>query len=182
MHLITATAAVAALRAEIENDPTGRGYDGKSVSEIVALLNAPVVAPPSRVDVLISDVKGYLARRLVIVRMRRQVTDLTGDIRDVAEALLDILHDTQMTRFFTADATKRAGVLGMFAMLVQAGVGGLTQDHYNEIEAMTIAPAGSGDTSAPRWAIAMSGISGEEGHPGPPNAASEALVAEALNG
>lgn len=182
MHAATLQALRAAILAELQSDPTARGYAGKSPGQIAALMNLPVVvtAAPVRQDVLISDVKGYLARRLVIVRLRRAVPTLTGDAKDVAEALLDIMADTQLTRFLTADDAKRAGVLGMFALLVQAGAGGLTQAMYDDIEAMTLAPAGEAETQPARWLAVIDGIGGEGNEPGPPNAASEALIAEAL--
>jgi hypothetical protein len=184
MHADTIAALRARLLAEIADDPAGLGYGGLDLPDLAALLNAPVVVeiPAAHRDVLISDVKGYLARRLVIVRLRRQVVanDLTGTVRDVAEALLDILNDTQLTYFLTADATMRAGVLGMFAQLVAAGAGGLTSAHYDDIAAMTLAPAGPPQTTPARWQIVIDGLSAERGHPGPPNAASAELLGDLL--
>jgi hypothetical protein len=180
MHPDTLALLLARIRTEIED----ARYGAKSPAEIANLLNQPVVTvlPPVRRNVLISDVKGYLAARLVIVRMRRDVPSLTGTVRDIAEALLDILVDTQLREFLTAEDAKRGNVLQMFGALVASGTGGLTAEHLADIEAMTLAPAGPPIVEPPRWQMIIDGIAGIDNAPGPPNAADADLIQEAING
>jgi len=179
MHLDTKTTLLAAIRAEVESDPTQRGYAGKSPGQITALLNAPIVvaAPVKHRNVLISDVRGYLEARLVLVRLEDWVADPAtpkGDARDAARTLLRVTSAPGLSEFRTGDDAGRANILGLFALLAQTGAGGLTMEHYAEIAAMTLAPAGPPTVQAPRWSALIEGIGGA------PNAADEALIAEAL--
>jgi len=172
----------AALAAEIAGDPAGRGYAGKSASERAALMSEGYAIAPAQTyrNVLISDVKGYLAARLVIVRLRRGLTDMPeGQARDIAEALLDILHDTQLREFLTADEELRNNVLGMFAVLAQAGAGGLTLQHYADIVAMTVAPAEAPVRHHSRWLDLMLALK-PEAAAGLPNEVDAGMIAEAL--
>lgn len=187
MHATTKALLLAAIRAEVQGDPAGRGYAGKTAAEIVALLNTPVVTePPSAYrDVPVSDVRGFLEARLVLVRLEDWVADPEtpkGDARDAARTLLRVTSGDGIENFTTSTASGRANILGIFGLLVQAGAGGLTAQHYADLTAMTIAPAGPAVVGPPRWALLIDGMSGEEGFPGPPNAADEALVMEALDG
>ena len=181
MHQDTLALLLAAIRAEVQGDPTGRGYGGLEAAEIAARMNSPtvVVPPQARRNVAISDVKGYLAARLVIVRLRRDPPALTGMARDIAEALLDILGDTQLRDFLTAEDATRTNVLGMFATLVAAGAGGLSAEHLAEIESMTLAPAGEPVVSHPRWLDVMLALP-IAARDGLPNEVSAAMVKEAL--
>jgi hypothetical protein len=43
MHTDTRALLLAAIRAEVQGDPTSRGYANKTPAEIAALMNAPVV-------------------------------------------------------------------------------------------------------------------------------------------
>jgi len=179
MHPDTLAAVVAALRAEL----AAPAYKGLSVAEQVAALNAPVVVAQAAGyrDVSISDVRGYLEARLVMVRLEDWiVTAEHGIPRDAARTLLRITTGTGLNNFTTSTPTGRANVLGLFALLVQAGAGGLTLEHYSEIVAMTLAPAGPAVTSPPRWALLIEGIGGIDDQLGPPNVADAALVMEAL--
>ena len=185
MHPSTKGTVLAAIRAEVQADPTERGYAGQTTAEIAALMNAPVVVEPAPAyrDVPVSDVRGYLEARLVLVRLEDWVANPAtpgGDARDAARTLLRVTSNSGIQNFTTSTEGGRSNILGMFGLLVQAGAGGLTLAHYAELAAMTLAPAGTPVTTAPRWALLIDGISGEEGHPGPPNAADAALIEEAL--
>lgn len=174
-------AVKAAIAAEIVGDPTRRGYDGKDAAARAALINAPYEVTPtaSYRHVLISDVKGYLAAKLVLVRLRREVPSMEGVVRDVAEALLDILNDTQLKEFLTGIPEKRTNVLGMFAALLATGAGGLTQKHYDEIAAMTVAPPGPAVKHHPRWVDVMLSLRSADAA-GLPNEITAEMIAEAL--
>jgi hypothetical protein len=186
MHPDTLAALRAAIRAEIAADPTARGYAGKTPAEIAALMNAPIVTVPAAQyrDVLVSDVRGYLEARLLLVRIEDWIADPAtppGDARDAARTLLRVTGNSNITYFSTGNPGGRANVLGLFALLVSAGAGGLTQAHYDDLAAMTVASQPP-QTAPAQWLAVIEGISGVDGLPGPPNAATEALVQEAING
>jgi hypothetical protein len=54
----------AVLKAEVANDPCGRGYAGKSAADIAALLNAnytvpgPVITMPPRINLIMTGQPG----------------------------------------------------------------------------------------------------------------------------
>lgn len=202
MHQDTIDSLYIAIHAEVVNDPAGRGYAGKTPAEIVDLMNAPMVVQPDTVpcDVLVSDVRGYLEARLVLVRLEDWVSNPAtpaGDARDAARTLLRVTGNSGITYFSTGNPVGRANVLGLFALLVAAGAGGLTQAHYDELEAMATR-TGPSETHHPRWLTVIEGIPAaptppepvgmtEDGKPifhpgyaGPPNAATVELVAGAL--
>lgn len=189
MHPDTKALLLAAIRAEVQGDPTGRGYAGKMPAEVADLLNTPVVvqAPMTHRDVSISDVRGYLEARLVMVRLEDWINDLEtprGTARDAARTLLRITTGTGLSNFTTSTDSGRANILGLFGLLVQAGAGGLTAQHLADLTAMTLALAGPATVHTPRWSHVIAGIGGVTDetveYPGPPNIADEALVAEAL--
>jgi len=203
MHPDTKAMLLAAIRAEVQGDPTGRGYAGKKAAEVADLLNAPIVLQPplTHRDVSISDVRGYLEARLVMVRLEDWINDLEtprGTARDAARTLLRITTGTGLSNFTTSTEGGRANILGLFGLLVQTGAGGLTAQHLADLTAMTVAPAGSPVLGPARWLVIIEGISAaptpeptqnddgtETQHPGyagPPNAADEVLVKEALDG
>lgn len=168
----------AAIVAEVTGDPTGRGYAGKSAAEIAALMNAPVVVTPPAAyrNVLISDVLGYLEARLVLVRLEDWIADPDtpkGAARDAARTLLRVTSGDGLAEFRTADEQGRANIFGLFSLLIQAGAGGLTLQHYSEIVAMAQVP-GVAINASPRWSVVREGV------PDAPGAADEALVSEAL--
>ena len=200
MHSDTRAAVLAAIRAEVATDPASRGYASKTAAEIVALMNAPVViaqAPHHR-DVSISDVEGYLRARFLVTQLRAWAAAAArGTAKMAADELLDIIASPRLSMFTTSTDTGRANVLGLFAALVAATGGIVTQTHLDELTAMTLAPAGLPVTEPPRWVAVIDGISaaptpGEPigqtddgkpiphpGYAGPPNAATEALIEEA---
>jgi hypothetical protein len=183
MHDITLAAVHAAILAEVQDDPTQRGYAGKTRAEIAALLNAPVAPPTAHRDVSISDVEGYLRARLLVTRLRAwEAGAADGLARDAARELLDIIASPRLAMFTTSTDSGRANILGLFATLVAAQAGGITQQHADDLAAMTLAPAESAAAQPSRWVEIISGIGGEGNEPGPPNAATEALVEGALNG
>jgi len=183
IHPDTLGALLAAIRAELAADPSQRGYAGKSAGQIAALMNAPVVvaqAPQYR-DVPISDVEGYLAARLVLVGLDDWIeTAPSGIAKQAARQLVQIIRGGRISVFLTSDKVRRESVFGLFALLTQAGAGGLTLEHYSEIVAMALAPPGPPIVQPPRWGAVIDGISGVGNDPGPPNAATEALIEEAL--
>lgn len=187
MHPDTHAAVVAAVRTELQSDPVARGYAGKTAAEIVDLLNAPmaVAAPEAYQDVPVSSVEGYMRLRTHIVRLTRWVeAEEVSDLRDFAEELLGMIAAGKVGVFQTSDPTKRAAILGAFAGLAAAGAGGFSAQSVADLTAMTVAPAAPATEAPPRWSAVIAGIGGvtAEGveYPGPPNAASEDLVAEAL--
>lgn len=201
MHPDTLAALCSAIRAEIQSDPSQRGYVGKTVGQIAALMNAPIVtAPPAQHrDVSISDVEGYLRARLLVTRLRRWVlTDPGGTAQMAAEELLDIIASPRLSNFTTSSEAGRTNILGLFAALVAATGGIVTQEHYDDLAAMTTASGGAPVVEPSRWATMIEGIGaaptppdevGDDGNPvrhpgyaGPPNAATEALIEEAVNG
>lgn len=185
MHPDTATALLAAIRAEVQADPSQRGYAGKSAGQIAALMNAPiVVAPPTAYrDVSISDVEGYLHARLLVTQLRAWAGSAApGTAKMAADELLDIIASPRLSLFTTSTDTGRANVLGLFATLVSATGGIITQTHLTELTAMTVAPSGASVIEPARWGAVIDGIGGVGNDPGPPNAATVALIEEALNG
>lgn len=185
MHADTRAALLAAIRAEMAADPSQRGYQGKTASQIAALMNAPIVVTPPTAyrDVPISDVEGYLRARLLVTQLRAWAgTAPAGTAKMAADELLDIIASPRLSLFTTSTDTGRANVLGLFAALVSATAGIITQTHLDDLAAMTVAPSGPPVTEPSRWAAVTSGISGVGNLPGPPNAATEALIEEAVNG
>jgi hypothetical protein len=185
MHADTLAALLAALRAELAADPAQRGYADQDAAAVTALLNAPIVtqAPPGHRDVLISDVEGYLRARLLVVGLREWAAMAEPSLaRSAARELLDIIASPRLSVFLTSQPAGRANILGLFAQLAAVGAGGITAGHLADMEAMTAAPAGPPVTEPPRWAVVIEGIGGVGNEPGPPNAATEALVQEALDG
>lgn len=199
MHPETKALLLAAIRVEVQGDPAGLGYAGKTPAEVADLLNAPIVvqAPLTHRDVSISDVEGYLRARLLVTRLRSWAANAdAGTPREAAWELLDIIASPRLMNFSTSTDSGRANILGLFGLLVQAGAGGLTAQHLADLTAMTMAPAGPPVLGPARWLVIIEGISAaptpeptqnEDGtetqHPGyagPPNAADEPLVAEAL--
>jgi hypothetical protein len=177
MHPDILAAVLAAIRAEVENDPTGRGYEGQTAAEIATRLNAPIVtaAPPAYRDVSISDVEGYLRARLLVTQLRTwAATAEPGTAKMAALEMLDIIASPRLTNFTTGTEAGRANVLGLFAVLVAATGGIVTQTHLDELTAMTLSPASPAVEMAPRWSMVI------EGQPGAPNVATAEFVAEAL--
>lgn len=185
MHPDTIAALRARLLAELADDPTGRGYAGLGAADLAAALNAPVAveAPTAYRDVLVSDVEGYLAARLLLVGLEDWVAAAeAGTPRQAARQLLQIIQGGRLRVFLTSDAARRVNVLAMFASLCGAGAGGLTMEHYADLAAMCVAPAGPPVVAPARWQIVIDGLSAEPGHAGPPNAASADLVEVLTNG
>ncbi len=122
---------------------TGAGaYAALSAEDAADALNNPVDAAPEHRDVAISDVEGYLRARLLIAGLRRWVaTAPDGMAKDAASELLDILASPRLTVFLTKEQPGRDNVLGLFALLVQAGAATLTADHLAALAAMTLKPA-----------------------------------------
>ena len=183
MHQETLALLLAAIRAEVQADPAGCGYAGRTAAEIVSLLNAPIAtAPPAAYrDVPVSSVEGYMRLRRHIVRLARWVAEQpVSDLRDFAEEMLGMMAAGKVAVFETSNPAKRAAILGAFGGLAAAGAGGFDAQSVADLDAMTIAPAGPPVVGAPRWAIIIDGISGVDNAPGPPNAADEALIAEVL--
>lgn len=183
MHPDTLALLQAAIRAEVQADPTARGYAGQGATEIAALMNAPIVVQPAATfrDVSISDVEGYLRARLLVTRLRAwAATADLGVPKDAALELLDIIASPRLANFSTGTLSGRTNILGMFALLVQAGAGGLVAQNLTDLTAMTAAPAGADITEPSRWQFVIDGISGVDGMAGPPNGPDETLIAEAL--
>jgi hypothetical protein len=182
VHALTRTALLQRIRDEVWNPPSGRVYAAKSAAEICDMLGERYTpsSPPTYRDVLISDVRGYLEARLVLVRLEDWWPGAApGDARDAARTLLRVTSSDQLKNFTTSTPSGRANIFGLFALLVAAGAGGLTQQHYDEIVAMAVVPAPA-EELPPRWESIIDGLSAEPGHPGPPNTPDLALVEEAL--
>lgn len=174
MHPDTMAALAARIRAEVDAGPA---YAGRTAAEIAAMLNAPVVVeqPAAHRDVLISDVEGYLRARLLVVGLREWAATAEPSLaRSAARELLDIIASPRLSLFLTSTEGGRANVLGLFGLLAAEGAGGIGAEHLADMQAMTLAPAGPPVVGPPRWAVLIEGL------PGAPNAADEALVAEAL--
>lgn len=177
MHPDTLAAVLAALRAELQAPE----YAGKTAAEIVAILNAPAAPASAYRDVSISDVEGYLRARLLVTRLRAwEATAPDGLAREAAREFLGIIASPRLSNFTTSTPSGRANILGLFATFVAVGAGGITQQHAGDLAAMTLAPGGADGPA--RWAHVIDGIGGVGTDPGPPNAATEDLVTEALNG
>lgn len=178
MHPDTIAALNAAIAAEIAADPASIGYAGRTAAEIADLMNAPVPAASSYRDVSISDVEGYLRARLLVVGLTDwHATAQPSMARSAAGELLSIIASPRLQMFSTGTASGRANILGLFQTLVDAGAGGITQQHHTELAAMTEAPAGP--PLPARWLTVIDGISGVSGQPGPPNTATADLIAGA---
>jgi hypothetical protein len=165
-----------AIATEIQTDPAARGYAGKAAAEIAALMAAPVETqgPTQHRDVSISDVEGYLRARLLVTRLRKWVAaDPGGTAQMAAEELLDIIASPRLAMFTTSTEAGRSNILGLFAALVAATGGIVTQQHHDELAAMTLKPPMPGFAPS-RWAVLI------EGRGGAPNAPDESLIAEAM--
>jgi hypothetical protein len=173
----TLAALTAAIRAEVQGDPSGRGYAGKKPAEIAALMNAPIVVaqPPRYRDVPVSSVEGYMRLRTHIVRLKRWVdqTDVS-QLRDFAEEMLGMIAAGKVGVFETSDDAKRPAILGAFAGLAAVGAGGFDAQSVVDLTAMTIAPAGPPIEAPARWSVLREGV------PDVPHLVTETLVAEAL--
>lgn len=185
MHADTKAALLAAIRAELQADPSERGYAGKSAGQIAALMNAPitVVAAATYRDVLVSDVEEYLEDQLAMQGLIDWIENNQGDSQalTIAKTLRRVMSGGRLSRFLTADPGKRANVLGMFQVLAQTEGTGITQAHADALAAMTIVHEITTE-APPRWFSVTDGIGGVGNEPGPPNAADEALIQEALDG
>lgn len=173
---------LAALAAEIASDPSQRGYAGKSAGQITALMNAPVVVASAAAhrDVSISDVEGYLRARLLVTKLRSWAEAAeAGTPREAALELLDIIASPRLQNFSTGTASGRANILGLFALLVAAGAGGMTQEHADDLAAMTLAEPGAPTTLHPRWVDVVLSLPFEV-RAGLPNVVTEAMIDEAL--
>ncbi len=184
MHDITVAALLAAVRLELQSDPSRIGYAGKSAAEIAALMDAPVAVQPAMTHrhVPKTDVTGYLHARMALVPLQEWAADAPPSrVRTIAKSLIGVLA-SDVKEFLTGFDASRARVLGMFQELAASNDTPITEEHYAAIEAMTLAPAGAPIVGPPRWAVLIDGISGEEGFPGPPNAADVKLIEEAFRG
>lgn len=186
MHAETREKLFAAIRAEVQADPAGLGYAGKTPAEIAALMSTTVVVapPPEHRDVLVSDVEGYLEGKLAMQSLIDWIEAAQGDSQALATAktLRRVMSGGRLTYFLTKNDAKRANVLGMFQVLASTEGTGITQEHASDLAAMTVAPEAAPTTAPPRWMAVIDGIEGFDNEPGPPNAADEALIAVALNG
>lgn len=183
MDADTRAALLAAIRAEVEADPTARGYAGKSAGEIAALLSAPIVvaAPVEYRDVPVSSVEGYMRLRTHIVKLTRWVAaQPVSDLRDFAEELLGMIAAANVGVFQTSDPDKRAGILGAFAALAAVGAGGFTAQSVVDLTAMTVAPAVAPTVGNPRWLDVMLSLPYAD-RAGMPNEIAADDVAEALS-
>lgn len=125
---------------------TGQGaYANHTPQAAEAALNAATIAAPTRYrDVSISDVEGYLRARLLVTRLRSWVASApTGTAKEAASELLDIIASPRLSMFSTSTESGRANVMGLFAALVAATGGVVTQQHHDDLLAMTVAPADS---------------------------------------
>jgi hypothetical protein len=121
---------------------TGDGaYAGLTEAEAAVALNAPVAQPAAHRDVPISDVEGYLRARLLVTRLRAWAATATfGTAREAALELLDIIASPRLSMFMTSTETGRSNIMGLFAALVAATDGIVTQQHYDDLLAMTLKP------------------------------------------
>jgi hypothetical protein len=174
---------LAAIRAEIQADPMGRGYALHSSADNVAdLLNEAfdVPAPAAFQDVPVSSVEGYMRLRRHIVRLRRWVAAAEpSDLRDFAEELLEMIAAGSVKNFETSNPGKRAAILGAFEGLAQAGAGGFSAQSLADLAAMTVAPPGPPTRHHPRWVAVMLALPPELAT-GLPNEVTTDMVAEAL--
>lgn len=172
----------AAIAAEIADDPAARGYANKSAAEAAALMNASyeVAQPSTHRDVTISDVEGYLRTRLIIARLRPWAEAAQdGTAKLAALELLDIIASPRLATFTTSTESGRANVMGLFAALVAATGGIVTQQHHDELLAMTVAPAGEPTRHHPRWLSLMTALPVEAAD-GLPNEITSDMIVEAL--
>ena len=197
MHASTEAALLAAIRAELQANPAT--YAGKSAAEIAALMNAPVVAaaPSPQPRAFLWRSAKALAQeygRWALIALRARGTPATPPASAADFAVLTALNAISMAddqQIDPAHPVKWATFCGGLASLV--AVGDLTAEIAAEIEALGAYQPPPPPPSHPRWLDVIDGISaaetpaglGEDGRPhpgyaGPPNAASEELIAEAL--
>ena len=103
---------------------------------MAALLAAPIVTPaPTRYcNVSISDVEGYLRARLLVTRLRSwAATAPAGTAKEAALELLDIIASPRLAMFTTETETGRGNIMGLFAALVAATNGVVTQQHHDDL-------------------------------------------------
>lgn len=205
MHDATKALLLAAIRAEVQADPTERGYAGKTAAEIAALMSVPVPAPipePEHRPFAWGEARGIAQAHgcwpMIVLRARGTPSMPPQTAED--GAILAAINAVSTEREQKIDASNPAE-WGAFSQGVAAflAVGDLTSAAANAILALgTYQPPAPPDGPA-RWVVVIDGISAEptppdvldddgnvvERHPGyagPPNAAAEALIQEALNG
>lgn len=177
MHPDMRALLVARIRAELQDDPAGLGYAGKSAAEVKLIQDAVVAVetPAGHRDVGISDVEGYLRARLLVTRLRAWAAGADGGVaKDAALELLDIIASPRLMNLSTSTDSGRANILGLFGLLVQAGAGGLTAANLDDLTEMTVAAAAPATITPPRWVGIIEGIAEA------PNAADIDMIAEAL--
>lgn len=125
----------AALKAEIENDPKGRGYQGLSPSEIAALINVPYTTvvqplPISELIVWMASVNGWAKLESVPV---------DSIFYSMARAMLTIVGSSTISHLHLNDPR----IAGMADTLVSAGV--FTAEERNSLFAAATAQVSRAD-------------------------------------
>lgn len=123
---------LAALKAELANDPAARGYAGKSANEQAALLNAPFAgAAPGAVAVAIplGLVEGYLRARFFMTRLQAyaSASPPAGASPQAVEAASELLGMIASPHTATVDMTDpvvAGAVAASLAALAAEGAAG----------------------------------------------------------
>lgn len=200
MYPDTHAELLAAIRAELQADPTSLGYAGKSAAEIAALMNAPQPAPvpqpeprPFRWRQAKAIAQMHVRWAFIVLRARGTPAvppTTAADWATVAAINATSMADDQ--EIDPTDAAKWTAFTDGLAAFVTSG--DLTQPIADEIAALGTYQPPQPPPLPARWSLVIDGLSaaptpetaeGEDPHPGyagPPNAADETLIAEALNG
>ena len=204
MHATTRAVLLQAIRGEIDADPTGRGYGGKSAAQIAALMSAPVpqAAPePEQRAFKWGDARGIAQAHgcwpFIVLRARKTPAMPPAGVEDWA--ILAAINAVSTEREQVIDAADE-NEWAAFTGGIQAfrAVGDLTQAAATAILALGTHQPPTPPDGIARWLAVIDGISAAEtpapvaqddgtetvhpGYAGPPNAADEALIQEALNG
>ena len=206
MHPITKAALLAAIGAELAADPAQRGYDGRTATEIAALMAAPVPqpAPPPEARVLTwGEARGIAQSHgcwpMIVLRARG--TPANPPVEPEDWAILAAINAVGTERDQRVNAGDPAE-WGAFTAGVAAfeAVGDLTAAASAAILALGSHQPATPPDAPSRWSIVIDGISAaptpaepvsldangdvvsHPGNAGPPNRPEVALIQEALDG
>lgn len=136
---------LAALKQELTEDPTKRGYGGKSLEEQAALLNASYTVPGAviTVDVPIGSIEGYLRSRLLMGGIRRFINapppDAPPKLADGLSELMGLLSSSHVVNITMTDPLIHATVEGILSGAVMVGL--LSGEQKADLMAMSVSAA-----------------------------------------
>lgn len=126
---------LAALKSEIETDPEGIGYAGKSHAAIAGLLNA--ATRDGWRDVTVGEVAGYALLNLAWPGIEAAAESQDSNVRAVARSALELMTNPAIQTVELSKADKRAAFTALLDVLVAASA--ITADHKAGVLALAAA-------------------------------------------